>query len=49
MVPPTLPPSVGEARRSVLDVSNAASGLGWLATTPLEEGLRETWDWLTQD
>jgi UDP-glucose 4-epimerase len=40
---------LGEARRSVLDVSNAASGLGWRATTPLEEGLRQTWGWLTQD
>jgi UDP-glucose 4-epimerase len=40
---------LGEARRSVLDVSNAASGLGFRAATPLEEGLRRTWDWLTQD
>jgi UDP-glucose 4-epimerase len=40
---------LGEARRSVLDVSNAASGLGFRATTPLDEGLRRTWDWLTQD
>jgi UDP-glucose 4-epimerase len=42
-------PRLGEARRSVLDVSNAAAGLGWRPTTPLGEGLRRTWDWLTQD
>jgi UDP-glucose 4-epimerase len=40
---------LGEARRSVLDVSNAAAGLGWRPTTALGEGLRLTWDWLTQD
>jgi UDP-glucose 4-epimerase len=40
---------LGEARRSVLAVSNAASGLGWRPTTPLAEGLRHTWNWLTQD
>jgi UDP-glucose 4-epimerase len=43
------PARLGEARRSVLDVSRAASELGWRARTPLEEGLRRTWDWLTQD
>jgi nucleoside-diphosphate-sugar epimerase len=40
---------LGEARRSVLDVSNAAAALGWRPTTSLAEGLRSTWDWLTQD
>jgi UDP-glucose 4-epimerase len=40
---------LGEARRSVLDVSRAAAGLGWRPSTRLEEGLRRTWDWLTQD
>jgi UDP-glucose 4-epimerase len=43
------PARLGEARRSVLDVSRAAGELGWRARTPLEEGLRRTWDWLTQD
>jgi UDP-glucose 4-epimerase len=40
---------LGEARRSVLDVSNAAARLGWRPATPLREGLRRTWHWLTQD
>jgi UDP-glucose 4-epimerase len=40
---------LGEARRSVLDVSNAAGRLGWRPATPLREGLRRTWHWLTQD
>jgi UDP-glucose 4-epimerase len=43
------PPRLGEARRSVLDVSRAADELGWRARTPLREGLRRTWEWLTQD
>jgi UDP-glucose 4-epimerase len=40
------PPRLGEARRSVLDVSYAADELGWRAATPLDVGLRQTWDWL---
>jgi UDP-glucose 4-epimerase len=40
---------LGEARRSVLDVTSAAAGLGWRPATPLGDGLRRTWDWLTQD
>jgi len=40
---------LGDARRSVLDVSRAAAELGWQAQTPLEEGLRRTWAWLTED
>jgi UDP-glucose 4-epimerase len=43
------PARLGDARRSVLDVSRAASELGWSARTSLEDGLRHTWDWLTQD
>jgi UDP-glucose 4-epimerase len=43
------PARLGDARRSVLDVSRAAAELGWSAGTPLEDGLRRTWDWLTQD
>jgi UDP-glucose 4-epimerase len=38
------PPRLGDARRSVLDVSRAASGLGWTASIPLAEGLRRTWE-----
>jgi UDP-glucose 4-epimerase len=43
------PARLGDARRSVLDVSRAAGELGWRARTPLEDGLHRTWDWLTQD
>jgi UDP-glucose 4-epimerase len=32
----------GEQRRSCLDASLAASGLGWAPSMPLEDGLRET-------
>ena len=40
---------LGDARRSVLDVSLAARELGWRARVPLEEGLRRTWEWLTEE
>jgi UDP-glucose 4-epimerase len=40
---------LGDARRSVLDVSRAAAELGWRAQTALDEGLRRTWAWLTED
>jgi UDP-glucose 4-epimerase len=37
------PPRLGDARRSVLDVSRAAAELGWRPAVPLEDGLRRTW------
>jgi UDP-glucose 4-epimerase len=37
-------PRPGELRRSVLDASRARDALGWEARTPLERGLRETWE-----
>jgi UDP-glucose 4-epimerase len=40
---------LGDARRSVLDVSHAAEELGWQPCVSLEDGLRQTWEWLTQD
>jgi UDP-glucose 4-epimerase len=40
---------LGDARRSVLDVSHAAEELGWQPRVSLEDGLRQTWEWLTQD
>jgi UDP-glucose 4-epimerase len=43
------PARLGDARRSVLDVSHAAAVLGWRAETPLDEGLRRTWSWFTED
>jgi UDP-glucose 4-epimerase len=36
----------GELARSVLDPELAARELGVRADTPLEDGLRETWDWI---
>jgi UDP-glucose 4-epimerase len=37
-------PRPGEIRRSVLDPAAAERELGWLAETPLEHGLRMTWE-----
>jgi UDP-glucose 4-epimerase len=41
------PPRLGDALRSVLDVSRAGRELGWRAATPLPDGLRATWAWIT--
>jgi UDP-glucose 4-epimerase len=40
------PARLGDASRSVLDVSLAARELGWSARVPLAEGLRRTWEWM---
>jgi UDP-glucose 4-epimerase len=40
------PPRAGELQRSVLDVSKAADELSWRPGTSLEEGLRQTWNWI---
>jgi UDP-glucose 4-epimerase len=40
-------PRLGEVLRSVLDVSRAGRELGWHAATPLDDGLRATWAWVT--
>ena len=37
----------GELQRSVLDVSRAARELGWRPRHSLDEGLAETWAWIT--
>ncbi|HVM69589.1 MAG TPA: NAD-dependent epimerase/dehydratase family protein [Gaiellaceae bacterium] len=37
-------PRPGDLRRSVLDVSRAREALGWEPRTPLDQGLRETWE-----
>ena len=37
------PPRLGDARRSVLDVSRAKSELGWRPKVDLAKGLRSTW------
>jgi UDP-glucose 4-epimerase len=41
------PARLGDARRSVLDVSLVERELGWRPGTPLDEGLRHTWAWTT--
>jgi len=40
------PPRPGELQRSVLDISRAVDDLGWRPERNLEEGLRETWEWM---
>jgi UDP-glucose 4-epimerase len=37
----------GELQRSVLDVSRSAGELGWRARHTLDEGLAETWAWIS--
>ena len=39
---------VGDARRSVLDVSLIERELGWRPQVSLEDGLRRTWEWTTR-
>ena len=39
-------PRLGELQRSVLDVSLAASELGWRPETTLATGLAATWEWV---
>lgn len=41
------PPRPGELQRSVLDTALAVDELGWRAERSLEDGLRETWDWIS--
>ena len=42
------PPRPGELQRSVLDISRAVDELGWRPEHNLEDGLRETWEWMTR-
>jgi UDP-glucose 4-epimerase len=39
--------AVGDVRRTRADVSKAQSDLGWAPSTPLENGLRAQWEWVT--
>ena len=41
-----VPARAGELQRSVLDINKAADELGWRPETSLEEGLRQTWNWI---
>jgi UDP-glucose 4-epimerase len=45
--PAFAPPRPGELERSVLDPGRAVDELGWRPERNLEEGLRETWEWVT--
>lgn len=47
--PSHAPARLGDAKRSVLDVSLAATELGWTPTTALDEGLRATWEWIREE
>src|SRR5262249_22117347 len=40
-------PRLGEVLRCVLDVGRAGRELGWRARTPLPDGLRATYEWVT--
>jgi UDP-glucose 4-epimerase len=40
------PARPGELQRSVLEISRAVDELGWRPERSLEEGLRETWEWM---
>ena len=42
------PPKPGEQRRSALDPSHAKQTMGWEPLIPLEDGLKETWDWFNE-
>jgi UDP-glucose 4-epimerase len=42
------PGRLGELERSVLGISLAASELGWRPEHSLDDGLAETWRWVTQ-
>jgi UDP-glucose 4-epimerase len=46
--PEYAPPRPGELQRSVLDISRAVDELGWRPERNLEEGLRETWEWMQE-
>jgi UDP-glucose 4-epimerase len=46
--PEFAPPRAGELQRSVLDPSRAVDELGWRPERSLEDGLRETWEWMSR-
>jgi UDP-glucose 4-epimerase len=45
--PELAPPRPGELQRSVLDASRAQRELGWKPKHSLDEGLAETWAWIS--
>jgi UDP-glucose 4-epimerase len=44
--PAAAPARVGDARSIALDATAARAGLGWEPWTPIDEGVRQTVDWL---
>jgi UDP-glucose 4-epimerase len=42
------PPRPGELQRSVLDIGRAVDELSWRPEHGLEDGLRETWEWMAE-
>ncbi|MDX6486895.1 MAG: UDP-glucose 4-epimerase, partial [Gaiellaceae bacterium] len=45
--PELAPERLGELQRSVLDISLAGRELAWKPEQPLDDGLAETWGWIT--
>jgi UDP-glucose 4-epimerase len=39
------PAAAGDVRRTSADATRIERGLGWRATTTLEDGLRAQWEW----
>jgi UDP-glucuronate 4-epimerase len=39
------PPAAGDVRRTSADATRIEGDLGWRATTSLEDGLRDQWEW----
>lgn len=46
--PAFAPPRPGELQRSVLAIDRAVDELGWRPEHSLEDGLRETWEWMSR-
>jgi UDP-glucose 4-epimerase len=45
--PSLAPPRIGNVNRSVLDVSRIAAELGLRSAVSFDDGLRQTWEWMT--
>jgi UDP-glucose 4-epimerase len=39
----------GEVRETWCEIDKAKAGFGFDPTTPLEDGLRDTWDWFCRE
>jgi UDP-glucose 4-epimerase len=47
--PELAPAREGDLLRSVLDISLAAREIGWHPEVSLDEGLRQTWEWVRSE